>query len=117
MRKGDELPVVDPDSSMSEVVVTMSEKALGVAILVRERPSGDHHRRGPPPERRDSLGGAALRHRHARTPSAFAPDMLVKDAMELMSQRKITACLVEDESRKLAGLLHIHDCIRSGAAD
>lgn len=117
MRKGDELPVVDPDSSMSEVVVTMSEKALGVAILVRGEAirgvitDGDL--------RRNAATLWEVRPSDIATPDPvrIRPDMLVKDAMELMSQRKITACLVEDESRKLAGLLHIHDCIRSGAAD
>jgi arabinose-5-phosphate isomerase len=50
-------------------------------------------------------------------PIRIGPEMLVKDAMELMSQKKITSCLVVDGDGRLVGLLHIHDCIRSGAAD
>jgi hypothetical protein len=34
-----------------------------------------------------------------------------------MSRRKITACIVEEPAGRIAGILHIHDCIRSGAAD
>ena len=40
MRTGAELPVVKPEASMSDVVVVMSEKALGVAVLSRAARSG-----------------------------------------------------------------------------
>src|SRR3546814_3300335 len=36
MHTGDSLPIVAPDTPMAETVVIMSEKSLGVAIVVRD---------------------------------------------------------------------------------
>jgi arabinose-5-phosphate isomerase len=99
MRTGDALPLVDPEASMSEVVVTISEKALGVAVLSRgRRDRRDHHRRRPEAQRGAAVGGAAA-DIATRDPVRIAPEMLVTDAMELMSKRKITACLVEEPAK------------------
>ncbi len=117
MRHGDELPVIDPEAPMGDVVVTISEKSLGVAILVRDErivgiiTDGDLRRNAA------RLWEVTAADIATADPIRVQPDMLVTDAMELMSRRKISSCLVESADRRLAGLLHIHDCIRSGAAD
>jgi len=117
MRTGEALPLVDPDATMSEVVVTMSEKALGVAVLSREGEIAGIITDGD--MRRNAGRLWEVRPAEIATPDPvrIAPGMLVTDAMELMSRRKITACIVEDPEGRIAGILHIHDCIRSGAAD
>src|SRR6056297_2323420 len=117
MRTGEDLPLVDPDSPMSEIVVTMSEKALGVAILFRDGEIAGLITDGDLRRNAARLWEVMPGDIATREPVRIGPGMLVKDAMELMSQRKITSCLVEDAERRLAGLIHIHDCIRSGAAD
>jgi arabinose-5-phosphate isomerase len=116
MRTGDALPLVDPEASMSDLVVTMSEKSLGVAVLSREGEIAGIITDGDLRRNAGRLWDVRPAEIATRDPVRVAPDMLVTDAMELMSRRKITACLVADETGRLAGILHIHDCIRSGAA-
>ncbi len=117
MRRGDELPLVDTGTPMSEVVVTMSEKALGVAILTRGGAIEGIITDGDLRRNAGRLWETRPMEIASRDPVRVGPDWLVTDAMELMSRRKITSCIVEDGEGKLAGLVHLHDCIRSGAAD
>jgi arabinose-5-phosphate isomerase len=117
MRTGDELPLVAPDASMSDVVVTMSEKALGVAVLSERGEIGGIITDGDLRRNAGRLWDVRPADIATKDPVRIAPGMLVTDAMELMSRRKITACLVEAPPGTVAGILHIHDCIRSGAAD
>jgi arabinose-5-phosphate isomerase len=117
MRTGAELPVVRPDASMSDVVVVMSEKALGVAVLSEDGEIGGIITDGDLRRNAGRLWDVRPADIATKDPVRIAPGMLVTDAMELMSRRKITACLVEEPPGRIAGILHIHDCIRSGAAD
>jgi arabinose-5-phosphate isomerase len=117
MRTGAELPIVRPEASMSDVVVVMSEKALGVAVLSEGGEIGGIITDGDLRRNAGRLWDVRPADIATRDPVRIAPGMLVTDAMELMSRRKITACLVEEPPGRIAGILHIHDCIRSGAAD
>ncbi len=114
MHTGAELPLVAPDAPMSETVVEMSAKALGVAIVLDGR------------KVRGIITDGDMR-RHAKTlwdsraadiatpdPISVRPGTRAKDALDLMTNRKITACLVQEEDGALAGLLHLHDCLRAG---
>ena len=52
-----------------------------------------------------------------RNPKIVAPDQLAAEALALMNDKKITQLFVvdpKDESKKPAGILHIHDCLRAG---
>jgi arabinose-5-phosphate isomerase len=117
MRTGDALPLVAPGAAMSDVVVTMSEKALGVAVLSEAGEIGGIITDGDLRRNAGRLWDARPSEIATKDPVRVSPGMRVTDAMELMSRRKITACIVEDPPGRIAGILHIHDCIRSGAAD
>ncbi len=117
MRTGDALPLVDPDASMSEVVVTISEKSLGIALLSRGGEIAGIITDGDLRRNAARLWEARPADIATRDPVRIPPDMLVTDAMEIMSRRKITACIVEAPEGRIAGILHIHDCLRTGAAD
>jgi arabinose-5-phosphate isomerase len=47
------------------------------------------------------------------TPKSIAPDALAIEALRIMNEGSITALFVMDGSR-LAGLIHIHDCLKAG---
>jgi len=52
-----------------------------------------------------------------RAPSVIAPDALVAAAVRQMEEREagpITALVVVDDDRRPVGILHLHDCLRSG---
>lgn len=117
MRTGNALPLVDPGMSMGDVVVTISEKSLGVAIVFRDGATLGIITDGDLRRNATRLWEVSPLDIATPEPVKISPDWLVADAIELMSRRKISACLVDDADGRLAGILHIHDCIRSGAAD
>lgn len=49
-------------------------------------------------------------------PLTISPDALAERAVAIMNDRKITTLFVVDPagSRRPAGILHIHDCLRAG---
>lgn len=117
MHRGDELPIVPPDMAMQEVVITMSEKGFGVALVVKDGivqgiiTDGDMRRN-------------IHRLWHARAadiilgkPVAISPDTLAAEALADMSARRITCLVVENTDGGLEGLLRLHDCVRAGVAD
>ncbi|WP_415183561.1 KpsF/GutQ family sugar-phosphate isomerase [Phaeovulum sp.] len=117
MRTGGQLPIVHPDAPMSEVVVTMSEKSLGVAVVVEKGKvfgivtDGDMRRNAA------RLWEVTARDIATVTPVTVDEDQLASDAVDLMSQQIITTCLVADLEGGLKGLLHIHDCLGAGTAN
>lgn len=117
MRTGDALPLVSPDADMNEVVVTISEKALGVAVLVDDAgkisgviTDGDMRRHIK------DLWNLKARDVATPKPIRIEREWLVSDAAAYMSDKGITVCLVADADDKLVGLLSIHDCLRAGIA-
>src|SRR5438445_12956411 len=50
-----------------------------------------------------------------RNPKTVRPDQLVSETLELLNSMKITALFVVD-ARQPAGIVHIHDLLRAGAA-
>jgi arabinose-5-phosphate isomerase len=114
MHRDTGLPVVGPATPMSETVVVMSEKALGVAVvtendLVRGIITDGDMRRHAGHLWESSAGDIAT-----ANPVSVREEMRAAKALELMTEKKITACLVTDENGRLRGLLHIHDCLRAG---
>lgn len=115
MHRGDTLPIVPPGASMAETVIVMSEKSFGVAIVAENNlvlgiiTDGDMRRNAGHLWRSTAIDIATLQ------PVLIKRDGLVSDAVERMGLQGITACIVEDNHGKIAGLLHIHDCLRMKA--
>ncbi len=49
-----------------------------------------------------------------RHPRTVTPDTLAAEALAMLSQGRITALFVVDGAGRAIGLLHVHDCLRSG---
>ena len=117
MHTGDELPRVPADMAMGDVLVEMSAKGFGVAGVV----GGDDALQGviTDGDLRRNLDG--LMDRNAGETATISPktaeaDMLLTEAMAIMNERNISALPVLDDAGKFVGLIHIHDCLRAGAA-
>lgn len=115
MHKGDELPVVSPETPMSEVLLTMSQKGFGVVALVEADclvgiiTDGDLRRN------MDGLMARTAGEVATRMPLTTTPDALLLEALGVMNDNKRTVLLVT-EGRRLTGLIHIHDALRAGVA-
>ena len=115
MHKGNEVPLTQPDTPMSEVLLTMTAKRFGCAgvvqngILVGVVTDGDLRRH----LKSDmlALNAQAVMTRNPVTITAHA---LATEALQVMNSKSITSLFVVDEAGKPVGIVHIHDCLRAG---
>lgn len=110
-------PKVLPETSMREAILEISAKKLGLAVVAEEGgrvlgviTDGDLRRL------LETHGGALLEMTAGACvkghPQTISPDALAAEALHLMEERKITSLVVEDESGRLLGVLHLHDLWR-----
>lgn len=110
MHGGDQLPLVDQHTNMHDVIVTMSQKRLGVVGVTDDKgelvgviTDGDLRRHM---EQGLDHPASAFMSEHPKT---VAPDSLVDDALNLFDEHRITTLFVVDGGKPV-GVLHIHDC-------
>lgn len=114
MHSGTALPRVSIDTPVPEAIHEMSSKGLGMTTVLEADDrlagiltDGDLRRlmekhRGATLE---MTAGAAM----TRNPQTIGPHVLASEALNLMEKRKITSVIVVDESRKVLGVVHLHD--------
>ena len=115
MTTGDGVPLVAPETPMSDVLVTMTSRGFGVAGVT----DGDGHLSGIITDgdlRRHMAGLLDRKAGEVATadPQTIGPDQLAQEALGLMNRRKITCLFVCDDDRRPVGILHVHDCLRAG---
>ena len=114
MHSGEALPRVLPDTPMPATFHEMSAKKLGMTTVT----SADGTLEGILTDgdlRRlmEKHGGATLSMTAGdcmiRTPQTIDPNLLASEALNLMEKKKITSVVVVDSSRKVLGVVHLHD--------
>lgn len=108
------MPTVPPEMEMQEVVIVMSAKGFGTVIVVENDrlygviTDGDMRRNVT------RLWQSCAKDLAQRAPRTVSPDTTAANALRLMNDDGITSVVVSDESRRIHGILHIHDCLRAG---
>jgi len=117
MHTGDRLPLVQPGTSMSDAVLTISAKGLGCVIVTDPEgkllgliTDGDLRR-----HMAQDLLSKKVEAIMTKTPKVIVPETLIAEALEIMEQRKISSLVVVENERPV-GLIHILDLLRIGAA-
>jgi len=118
MHTGEELPLAREDVSMREVLLVMAERRFGCVGILDDDGNligiitdGDlsRHIDG------DNFLGRKARAVMTKNPKIARPDQLAAEALAFMNDKKITRLFVlAPGSKKPAGILHIHDCLRAG---
>jgi arabinose-5-phosphate isomerase len=118
MKTGDSLPLVQEDDDMTKVVVVMSEKSLGTAVVLDQDRVVGVITDGDMRRHISDLWECKARDIATRTPVWVSSDCLVSDAIDLMNAQGITACLVRSGAKdgEFLGLLHLHDCLAKRGA-
>ena len=118
MRRGDELPVVGPDTLLAAGLLEMSRKGLGMTTvldadgrLVGIFTDGDLRRAL---DRQVDVHGATMRTVMTAGGKVARPRMLAAEAVRLMQDHRITALPVVDDDGRLVGALNVHDLLRAG---
>ncbi|MBL9062075.1 KpsF/GutQ family sugar-phosphate isomerase [Tabrizicola sp.] len=111
-------PLVPETLGMGEALLEISRRGFGVVGVTDA--NGDLAGIITDGDLRRHLEGLML-HRAGEVmtpnPRTIGPGALAGEALALMNDRKITCLLVmEPDSRKAIGILHVHDCLRAGVA-
>lgn len=117
MHVGDTVPLVRVDTPMGDALLTISQKGFGVVgvldahdQLVGIITDGDLRRH------MDDLLTHQAGDVMTQQPRTIHPDALAEEALALMNNSKITTLFAVDTETagQVAGILHIHDCLRAG---
>lgn len=118
MHAGDEVPTVGADASVSEALVEMSRKRLGMTAVVDDArrliglyTDGDLRRTLDDPG--VDLRSTQIKEVMTRSPKTIGADALAVEAAQLMETHKISGLLVVDTERRVVGALNIHDLLRA----
>ncbi len=116
MHVGDAVPRVAPSADMADVLLEMTSKGFGMTgvvegeTLVGVVTDGDLRRNMTDLMARTALEVATT------DPKTVQSDVLASEALATMNETKISALFVLDAVGHVAGVLHIHDCLRAGVA-
>ncbi len=117
MHKGEEMPLIDPDTLMADALIEMSAKSFGCVgvigsdgLLLGVITDGDLRRHMNP-----ELVGRKASEVMTEGALSINPEMLASVALGIMNVRAITNIFVTKDNRPV-GILHIHDCLRAGVA-
>ncbi|MEX0951587.1 MAG: KpsF/GutQ family sugar-phosphate isomerase [Gammaproteobacteria bacterium] len=118
MHTGDAMPSVPETASLSEALMEMTRKGLGTTAIVDadSRVSGiftDGDLRRALDTSVD-VHTARITEVMTRNCKTVQADLLAVEALTLMENHKINALLVVDADARLAGVLNMHDLLRSG---
>ncbi len=115
MHSGSALPLASQNTIMADAIVTMTQKSFGCLGLVDDEgrlagiiTDGDLRRAMAP----DLLEKTA-RQIMTTNPKSVPPDMLASQALEILNASAITSLFVTEEGVP-AGIVHVHDLLRSG---
>jgi arabinose-5-phosphate isomerase len=118
MHTGEQIPSVTDDVSLSEALVEMTRKGLGMtAVVDREArligifTDGDLRR---VLDRRIDIHELGIREVMTEGGRTIRQGMLAAEALRIMETHKINALLVVDDHDRLVGALNMHDLLRAG---
>jgi arabinose-5-phosphate isomerase len=110
-------PSVLQTATIKEVIIEMTRKRLGAAVVVNEAENilgiitdGDLRRML---EKTDSFENLQAKDIMSSNPKTIAADILAVHALEEMRKHNISQLVVEDNS-SYAGIIHLHDLIKEG---
>lgn len=110
-------PQVDPNTSVKDVIIEISEKMLGVTAVVAEGKiigiitDGDLRRMLI---KTDSINNLKAIDIMSANPKRIQENEMAVNALQVMEKNDITQLLVVDEQDNYAGIVHIHDLTKEG---
>jgi arabinose-5-phosphate isomerase len=118
MHAGDDVPRVGADASVSEALVEMSRKRLGMTAVVDadDRLLGlytDGDLRRTLDDDGVDLRNTRIVEVMTRSPKVIGSDAMAVEAAQLMEAHKISGLLVVDQEGRVVGALNIHDLLRA----
>jgi arabinose-5-phosphate isomerase len=118
MHAGDKIPMITTSSCLSDALIEMTSKNLGLTAIVDNNhhivgifTDGDLRRTFENEHDIHTTNISSVMTKDCKTITA---DCLAVEALNIMENKKITALLVVDDQQSLIGVLHMHDILRAG---
>lgn len=118
MAKEEQLALIYPETNFKDLLLKITNKKLGVGIVVDQNnillgiiTDGDLRRAcelGP------RVFEKCAKDIMKSDPKRILRDTLAYDSLKLMEQFNITSLVVTTQDKKVVGLIHIHDLVKSG---
>jgi arabinose-5-phosphate isomerase len=117
MHGPEELPLCPPETPMAEAILIMTNRRFGTLGIIDEK--GELIGIVTDGDLRRHMDADLLRHRAGEimtaAPQSIRSQALAAEALGLMNAKAITSLFVVDGGQPI-GILHVHDCLRSGIA-
>lgn len=118
MHTGDQMPTVLLGASLSDALLEMSRKALGMTTIVDNSgilqgifTDGDLRRAI---DNTADIRNCAIEKVMTRNGLTIRPGTMAAEALRIMEDHKITVLPVVDQDRRPVGVIHTHDLLRAG---
>jgi arabinose-5-phosphate isomerase len=120
MRSGEAIPQVEPDTPLSEALLEISNKGLGMTTVLDKQgqlagifTDGDLRRTLKARIDINETPMARLMSTGAKTAT---PGMLAAEAMRIMEENEISSLVVVNEDNSVAGVIHLMHLLHAGLA-
>lgn len=117
MHTGNELPIVSEDARFREMIVEMTSKRFGTAIVVDKNgkltgvfTDGDLRRTVEAFDNPFELRAGQVATAH---PKKIGADELAATAVAIMEEHSITGLVIVDNDNKPIGIIHLHDLLKA----
>lgn len=118
MHRGEEIPAVKDNVLLSNALLEMTRKGLGMTAIVNEKncvvgifTDGDLRRAL---DRGIDVHTTPIAQLMTINYKTLGPDLLAAEALQMMQHHRINALLVVNQSQYLIGALNMHDLLRAG---
>lgn len=112
-----ELPIVQPTTSVKDVIIEISNKRLGATAVIKDSKivgmitDGDIRRML---ENNNSIASLTAKDIMCKNPKTMNSDAMAIDALNTLENFGITQILVQDNNNSYVGIVHLHDLIKEG---
>ena len=120
MRRGDAIPMVTPDTTLSKALLEISNKGLGMTTVVDESGTlagsftdGDLRRAL---DNRTDINETPIGQLMTTGTKTAGCDMLAAEALRIMEENEISSLVVFDHDGAIVGVLHLIDLLHAGIA-
>jgi len=118
MRAGDAIPRVAPETSLSEALLEISNKGLGMTTVLDQQGNltgiftdGDLRRTL---KARIDINDTPIGQLMSTGAKTVTPDMLAAEAMRIMEENEISSLVVLDDEQRVAGVIHLMHLLHAG---
>tara|TARA_B100000809_G_scaffold249300_2_gene280449 strand:- start:19336 stop:20304 length:969 start_codon:yes stop_codon:yes gene_type:complete len=112
-----EAPLVNPETSVKEVIIEISKKRLGATAVIENGQitgmitDGDIRRML---EKHSDISSLTAKDIMTKNPKTLNTDAMAIDALNTLENFGITQILVINDQKKYVGIIHLHDLIKEG---